>query len=257
MKDLTKVILLALGIGAAIYAGLMVIGAVAMLILLSPEDRIREVYKSPEGKYQVEVVDSSAGAMDRGESYIAFEYANRKKAPASEGDKKPARAMKVDEINSHYQGYYQVSWRSENQFEVQWKKYNAEDKIFWARVTIHENGFDVLEGSLTVTRDKSFFNDYDIDGENVYIRCSICIENTADTPIEFNLSASSPDDYGKLLDNSGLEAVTSSNETEAFIIEAGSTQTIEVTFLGKKGPKDTKADRLLPKRIIIEQIKSP
>lgn len=128
-KNILNNVLSIIGIIIAIILTipLLFICFIFMLTFLQGDTRrVNEVFVSPDGSYQVESINNSAGAMDSSESFLCIEFAEDVKKYSAE-EKKPAKkAIELDGIHSTYGADYDIEWTSNKCFTVEWKDWKAE-----------------------------------------------------------------------------------------------------------------------------------
>ena len=75
-----------------------------------------------------------------------------------------------------------------------------------------------------------------------------------DVPAVFGLEGRDWDEKGKLLDSEMIVAVDENDNEAVFRVEPNTTENIEVTFVGDKGPEDTRTSRELPSILIFRPV---
>jgi len=106
--------------------------------------------------------------------------------------------------------------------------------------------------SIILDEATSFFSDFDVVGDNVYIYCTIVLTNTTSKERLFKVKGFFDDDLkGHLLLERELYAY-GEEETTTFFLHANETKTFEICFIGKFGGRGIKENRLLPKIEIID-----
>lgn len=118
---------------------------------------------------------------------------------------------------------------------------------------------------LEVVKDTSYFSDYKVDGEKVYIYCAVTIKNSSSEEKTFKLNAlfnddvklgliknsdlkgykANPDEI-KLLINGDLKGSNIDLSNDAFTIGKKDSGTFPVVFVGEFAGTNKKHDRLLP-----------
>lgn len=98
----------------------------------------------------------------------------------------------------------------------------------------------------------SYFSDFEVVDDNVYIYCTIVLTNTTSKERSFRLEVFFEDDVkGHLLLESELYAYGEEKET-TFSLHANETREFNICFAGKFGGRKIKKNRLLPKIEIID-----
>ena len=98
----------------------------------------------------------------------------------------------------------------------------------------------------------SFFSDFEVVNDNVYIYCTIVLTNSTSNDSSFKVKGYFEDDVkGHLLLESELYAYDEERET-TFSLHANETKMFEICFIGKFGGRGIKKDRLLPEIEIID-----
>ena len=105
---------------------------------------------------------------------------------------------------------------------------------------------------IVINASESFYSDFEIKEEKVYIYCSLLIENKDDCEKKVELEALfEQDKLNGLLKDDPLQGFASDCETTQFDLVKGSNR-IEVVFIGEHGGANEKHDRKLPQIQIIE-----
>lgn len=98
----------------------------------------------------------------------------------------------------------------------------------------------------------SYFSDFEVVNDNVYIYCTIVLTNTTSKESSFRVKGFFEDDVkGHLLLESELYAYGEGMET-TFSLHANETKAFEICFVGRFGGRYKKKNRLLPKIEIID-----
>ncbi len=109
-----------------------------------------------------------------------------------------------------------------------------------------------IVSSIHIDEDNSDYNEFSVNDEKVYIRCSLTVTNTSPDVIEFSISGDfSEDKEGGLLTDDILYAYDLDLESNIFKIDNDQTKTFDVYFVGGYGGQFHKKDRLLPENIKI------
>ena len=94
--------------------------------------------------------------------------------------------------------------------------------------------------------EKSFFSDFKIENNKVYIYCTLFIENKSDTEKVISLKASFEKDVETgLLKEALVSGYSLDESTQEFQLKKGENQ-LDVVFVGEYAGVDKKHDRLLP-----------
>ena len=97
----------------------------------------------------------------------------------------------------------------------------------------------------------SYFSDFEVVGDNVYIYCTVVLTNTTSKECMFRIKGFFEDDVkGHLLLEGELYAYDKEKET-VFSLRANEKKTFEICFSGKFGGREKKNNRLLPEIEII------
>ena len=229
------------------FVGIPLIVVLLLCIACPTSYTIYDTFKSPNGDYQIDAINSSAGAMDSGISYLVIEYPNKKGKFSVEEEDEPRHSIKIEETQSQFNESYEIVWKNNTRFCVCIAPWKDERKI--VQVDLSDKNYKATKGSISYIYEDSYLSDFAVNGNDVDINCKISIKNTLSEKVYFSLEAFSSDDKGKLLDTGELIAVDKSGQEAVFEIEGEESKTFEVTFRGTKGPDDTKADRNVPETI--------
>ena len=247
-KGVSKVLKIVLGIvGISVVLCILrpIVFALFMAFFSTSSNNIYETYRSPQGTYQLDAVNSSAGGMDQGVSYLVIEYPDDKNGFSAKNDKKPKKCIEIHETRGRFNSSFDITWISETSFWVV-IKYGDTDTVKLAQVEVSGDSYKASEGTVSVIKDKSFLSDFVVNGNDVSINCNLYIQNTMPEKISFTLEAYSSDDKGNLLDTGQLTASDDNGQEKVFEIDGNEKKLIEVSFKGTKGPGNTKADHNLP-----------
>ncbi len=191
----------------SIIAAIAILGAIAfvvvMVIALDGDPIIREVYPSPKGDCQVEVVDYWMDAKEYA-VYIYVDYPNLMGKYPEPGKEASSRAIQIKEYSGFAEQDYHVVWMSDNTFEV---TAAGNDEVDFIRAEISGRNYSVFTGKYEVNIRESWFDDFEIKDGKVYERCTIRVENTMDIPAVFKLEGREWDEKGKLLKSEVTVAV--------------------------------------------------
>ena len=107
-----------------------------------------------------------------------------------------------------------------------------------------------------VDKEGSFFSNFVVSDEKVYISCFVCIENNSNREKEILLIGTFADDYEhKLLKEKRLVATNLAEPNEIKLLVPPGGKYFDVVFCGNHGGNMLKQDRLLPQLEIIEIVK--
>ncbi|WP_026666155.1 hypothetical protein [Butyrivibrio sp. FC2001] len=238
----------------SIISAVAILGAIAfvviMVIALDADPIIREAYPSPNGDCQIEVVDYW---MDDKEYavYLYVDYPNWLGKYPEPGKEVSSKAIQIKEYSGFAENDYHVVWTSDNTFEV---TAAGNDEVKFIRGEVTDHHYTVEQGSYEIVMRESWFDDFEIKDGKVYERCTIHVENTMDVPAVFGLEGRDWDEKGKLLDSEVIIAVDENDNEAVFRVEPNTTENIEVTFVGDKGPEDTRTSRELPSILIFRPV---
>ena len=99
---------------------------------------------------------------------------------------------------------------------------------------------------IELNEEKSFFSDFKIENNKVYIYCTLFIENKSDTEKVISLKASFEKDVETgLLKEALVSGYSLDESTQEFQLKKGENQ-LDVVFVGEYAGVDKKNDRLLP-----------
>ena len=99
---------------------------------------------------------------------------------------------------------------------------------------------------IKLNEEKSFFSDFKIENNKVYIYCTLFIENKSDTEKVISLKASFEKDVEiGLLKEALVSGYSLDESTQEFQLKKGENQ-LAVVFVGEYAGVDKKNDRLLP-----------
>ena len=99
---------------------------------------------------------------------------------------------------------------------------------------------------IKLNEEKSYFSDFKIENDKVYIYCTLFIENKSDTEKVISLKASFEKDVELgLLKEALVSGYSLDKGTQEFKLQKGENQ-LDVVFIGKYAGADKKHDRLLP-----------
>ena len=106
--------------------------------------------------------------------------------------------------------------------------------------------FSCQSKQIKLNEEKSYFSDYKIENDKVYIYYTLFIENKSDAEKDISLKASFEKDVENGLLKKALVSGYSLDEiTQEFQLQKGENQ-VDVIFIGEYAGADKKHDRLLP-----------
>ena len=106
--------------------------------------------------------------------------------------------------------------------------------------------FSCQAKNVKLNEGKSYFSDFKIENDKVYIYCTLFIENKSDTEKVISLKASFEKDVENgLLKEALVSGYSLDESTQEFQLQKGENQ-LDVVFIGKYAGADKKQDRLLP-----------
>lgn len=106
---------------------------------------------------------------------------------------------------------------------------------------------------LHIIEDASYFDDFYVKDDKVYIMCYITISNSSTSDINFTMCGElKADVIIKLLKEPYVYIYNDNNEQQIFHINHNENKLFEVTFVGDCDGRYKKTNRLLPKITIIE-----
>ena len=106
---------------------------------------------------------------------------------------------------------------------------------------------------ISIDTNESFYSDYSVKGDKVYIYCTVFIKNNSQNEKNVMLNALFDNDVETgLLKESVLKGYDIDRQTEVFELIKGVNK-LEVVFIGEFAGTAQKHDRLLPQIKIIEQ----
>jgi len=122
----------------------------------------------------------------------------------------------------------------------------------------NESAENISNTQVTIDYENSYFNDFKIEDEIVYIDCTITFINHGTQEEKIGLKAKASEDYQiGLLADEELTCYGQGSFSDPIVIPAKSIRTVDyITFMGKHGTEFRKTARLLPQEITIESIDS-
>lgn len=107
------------------------------------------------------------------------------------------------------------------------------------------------ERYIQIAEDKSYFSDFFIQGEKVYIECELTLKNSSSNNITFQLNAIMKDDVELgLLKDENLKGYYQDLANDIFTIGKNETKTYSIVFVGDFAGINKKHDRKLPEIVI-------
>ena len=109
-----------------------------------------------------------------------------------------------------------------------------------------------IKDQISIVKTESYFSDFEVKGNKVYIKCYITLKNTYNTEKTIRIVAKSPEDVTTgLLKNADLISLNESGEVMEYKLPSKSKKSYYVTFVGDFAGKNKKHDRNLPQIEII------
>ena len=106
--------------------------------------------------------------------------------------------------------------------------------------------FSCQAEDIKLNEKKSYFSDFKIENDKVYIYCTLFIKNKSDTEKVISLNASFEKDVEiGLLKEALVSGYSLDESTQEFQLQKGENQ-VDVVFDGESAGADKKHDRLLP-----------
>ena len=100
---------------------------------------------------------------------------------------------------------------------------------------------------ISIDKKSSYFSDYIVKNDKVYIRCYITLTNTFETEKSVTLSAKLPEDVRTgLLKNETVKALDEKGEEIIFVLPPNTSESLEVIFVGDYAGFMQKNNRNLP-----------
>ena len=105
--------------------------------------------------------------------------------------------------------------------------------------------------NISVDEENSYFSDYVIEDDKVYIKCHVILTNTYDAEKTVNLSAKLPQDAASgLLKDEKIKALNEDGSQVTFVLPPNSSESFDVVFVGDFAGYERKYDKHLPEMII-------
>lgn len=105
--------------------------------------------------------------------------------------------------------------------------------------------------TIFLEESKSYFSDFQVEGNQVKIKCYITLTNNFDVEKTVHLSAKLPEDVTiGLLKQEKVAALNEDGSQTAFLLPANSSKSFDVVFVGEFAGTNRKHDKLLPEIII-------
>lgn len=100
---------------------------------------------------------------------------------------------------------------------------------------------------IYVDKSQSYFSDYEVEDDKVFIKCHITIENTFEDEKTVTLSAILPEDVTNgLLKNETIKALKEDGSEMEFVLLPNTSNSFDVVFVGEYAGTNQKANRFLP-----------
>ena len=205
----------------------LLIGAIMLVLTyFDVKSTVSEVSVSPNGEYQVEIVDRKSGP-DWCASYVYVE--NSEMGFSSVGDTPNSEAMEVKNIWKEHDDLSEFRWLSDNSFSV---ICYLEDEIFYDIVEI--NGSElIVTKAITMDWDESEIGNIDHSGERLAGDCTLHVTNNTSDKITFYVYALSFDG-NKALPYNRLTSSDEDGHVLYFTLEAYEEQDLQVHLTGDK-----------------------
>ena len=104
----------------------------------------------------------------------------------------------------------------------------------------------VKEDKVILLKSESFFDEFDVKEDKVYIKCYLTIQNSSSNDKYINLSANLKGDAINGLLKSPIISGVNKKGSDKFFIKANSTKGYNVIFVGEYAGKPQKLTRSLP-----------
>ncbi len=227
---------------------------IALLYAFSknPPGQIRDANLSPTGIYQIDEVNESYGATG-GVTYLAIERTENGEPFGLVNEDCPDGAVRIGESDASWDTDYDITWVSDTEFYAYLNRY-SNGRLDLVRVELDDEGYSANRGHISVDEEGSYFDSFEIVDDVVYITCYLKLANDFDEAVSFTINAKSYVDDGGLLAEPDLKVPDPDGNEAVFSLEAGESRLVEVVFVGVHGPEDTKADRLIPRRIELDAV---
>ncbi len=233
----------AIVIASLVLLYFLIIGA--LMIVLTYTDvkcTVSEVSVSPNGDYQVELVDRKSG-RDWLASYVYVE--NVEMGFSSVGDKPNSEAMEVNNIWKEHDDLSEFKWLSDNSFSAICYR---RDEIFYDIVEINGNELIVTK-AITMDWDASDIGNIDHSGERLVGDCTLHVTNNTSDVLSFYVYALSFDGNKALPDNR-LTSSDDDGHVLYFTLEANEERDLQVHMTGDKDEKyGDRANNFFPDQI--------
>ena len=100
---------------------------------------------------------------------------------------------------------------------------------------------------IYVDKSQSYFSDFEVEDDKVFIKCHVTIENTFEDEKTVTLSAILPEDVTNgLLKNETVKALEEDGSEMEFVLSPNMSNSFDVVFVGEYAGTNQKANRLLP-----------
>lgn len=124
--------------------------------------------------------------------------------------------------------------------------------IFMISVALVVRYFPKDDNQIIYNYKQSTHDDFYFENGYVVFRDGISVKNASSEDLYFYMSTDVSEDIGLVVENTAFACTQSSLDKEKFFIKANSEKTYPVYFKAKKGAKNTKLNRLPPKKVFFE-----
>lgn len=108
---------------------------------------------------------------------------------------------------------------------------------------------------IYIDKNQSYFSDYEVENDKVFIKCHITLENTFQDEKMVTLSAKFPEDVTSgLLKSEKIKALNEDGSEMKFVLSPQASTSFDVVFVGEYSGTNQKDNRNLPE-INIEIVK--
>ena len=105
--------------------------------------------------------------------------------------------------------------------------------------------------SIYIDKNKSYFSDFEVKNDKVYIKNYITFKNNFDTEKSVTLSTKLPDDVAiGLLRNEEVKALNDDGSETVFVLPPNGSKSFDVIFIGEYAGTNLKHDKSLSEIII-------
>ncbi len=100
---------------------------------------------------------------------------------------------------------------------------------------------------ICIDKNESFFSDFEVANDKVFIKCHVTLANTFDTEKTVKLSARLPEDVTiGLLKNDEVKVLNEDGSEKEFALSPNVSNSFEVVFVGEYAGTNQKSDKNLP-----------